>query len=52
MILPFLFHVAMGILMFYDETVMPYVGIGIFTLGWMSYSLFIALGHWKNSFVI
>ncbi|MDR3548114.1 MAG: hypothetical protein P4M11_07615 [Candidatus Pacebacteria bacterium] len=44
--LPYLFHVAMGIVVFLDEDMLAHTGVGIIALGWMVYSFFIALGHW------
>jgi len=48
---PYIFHLIMGIIVFTDSTMLPHIGIGIFTLGWLAYSFFIALGHWYYKFV-
>ena len=49
---PYLFILGMGIIALLDETVLPHTGIGLLTLGWLSYSFFIALGHWYYKNVI
>lgn len=42
----------MGVVIFADSEVKTHIGICVFTLGWLAYSFFVALGHWYYKFVL
>eukprot|EP00826_Nyctotherus_ovalis_P010998 TRINITY_DN12871_c0_g1_i2.p1 TRINITY_DN12871_c0_g1~~TRINITY_DN12871_c0_g1_i2.p1 ORF type:complete len:215 (-),score=51.80 TRINITY_DN12871_c0_g1_i2:13-657(-) len=42
----------MGVVIFVDSEVKMHIGVCVFTLGWLAYSFFVALGHWYYKFVL
>lgn len=48
---PFAFHLGIGIVIWLDNSVNMQTGVEVTLLGWMAYSLFIALGLWYNNHV-
>ena len=49
---PYIFNLAMAFIVLMDTSMSKHIGIGLLTLGWFVYSLFLAFCHWYYKFVI